>query len=90
MSNIITLAWVCTISTQPPLLTMSIGPRKHSVSMLKANGEFVVNLANEALMWAADRCGTTSGRDLDKWQRVRADAGEGGQGAGRRSSPSAR
>lgn len=67
-SNIITLAWVCTFSAQPPLLTMSIGPRKHSVAMLKAGGEFVVNLATRQLMRQSDRCGMISGRDWDKWQ----------------------
>ena len=67
VSNIITLAWDCTFSAQPPLLTMSIGPRKHSVAMLKANGEFVVNLAPRSLMRQADLCGMVSGRDHDKW-----------------------
>lgn len=68
VSNIITLAWVCTFSAQPPVLTMSIGPRKHSVAMLKAGREFVVNLAPRGLLRQADLCGMMSGRDHDKWR----------------------
>lgn len=66
-SNILTLAWVGTVCSQPPMLGISIRPGRHSVEMLKSNGEFVVNLPSERLLWAADRCGMVSGRDLDKW-----------------------
>lgn len=67
-SNIITLAWVGTVCSQPPMVGISIRPGRHSVEMLKANGEFVVNLPGERLTWTADRCGMISGRDVDKWK----------------------
>ena len=35
--------------------------------MLKAGGEFVVNLAPRGIMREADLCGMISGRDHDKW-----------------------
>lgn len=66
-SNIITLAWVGTVCSQPPMVGISIRPGRHSVEMLKANGEFVVNMPGERLLWAADRCGMLSGRDINKW-----------------------
>ena len=67
-SNIITLAWVGTVCSQPPMVSIAIRPGRHSVDMLKSNGEFVVNLPGERLLWAADRCGMISGRDIDKWR----------------------
>ncbi len=66
-SNIITLAWAGTVCSQPPMVGISIRPARYSVELLKANGEFVVNIPNERVLWAADRCGMVSGRDVNKW-----------------------
>lgn len=66
-SNIVTLAWAGTVCSQPPMVGISIRPGRYSAELLKANGEFVVNLPGERLLWAVDRCGTISGRDVNKW-----------------------
>ncbi len=66
-SNIITLAWVGVVCSQPPMIGISIRPSRYSTELIKANGEFVVNVPDQRSLWAVDRVGMVSGRDIDKW-----------------------
>ena len=67
--NIMTGAWTGTINTNPPMLSISIRPSRHSYLMIQESGVFTVNLTTRELMRATDFCGVTSGKDLDKFQR---------------------
>ena len=69
-SNIFTVAWAGTICTNPPMLSISVRPERHSYHMMKETGEFVVNLTTESMAWATDYCGLRSGRDVDKWKET--------------------
>ncbi|NLD45608.1 MAG: flavin reductase family protein [Clostridiaceae bacterium] len=64
--NIITIAWAGTINSKPPMLTISVRKERYSYSLIKEKGQFVVNLTNRKLAYAADFCGVKSGRDIDK------------------------
>ena len=66
-TNIFTVAWAGTICTNPPMLSISVRPERHSYHMIRETGEFVVNLTTESMAWATDYCGVRSGRDTDKW-----------------------
>lgn len=70
-SNIITLAWAGTICTNPPMLSVSIRPERYSYDIIKETGEFVVNLTTKALTRATDYCGVTSGRNVDKFKKMK-------------------
>ena len=65
--NIITVAWVGIINSDPPMLSISVRPQRHSYGLIDRSGEFVVNLVSRELMKAADFCGVRSGRDIDKF-----------------------
>ncbi len=66
-ANIITLAWVGTLCSDPPLVGIGVRPSRHSHGLIQAAGEFVVNLPTaEQVRWV-DHCGIVSGRDQDKW-----------------------
>jgi flavin reductase (DIM6/NTAB) family NADH-FMN oxidoreductase RutF len=66
-ANIITLAWVGTLCSEPPLVGIGVRPSRHSHGLIQEVGEFVVNLPNvEQARWV-DHCGMVSGRDEDKW-----------------------
>ena len=69
--NIITVAWAGTVCSAPPMLSISVRPERHSYSMLKQTGEFVVNLVTEELVYATDYCGVKSGRDIDKFEELK-------------------
>ena len=68
--NIITVAWAGTVCTNPPMLSISVRPERHSYGMIKDTMEFVVNLTTEELAYATDYCGVRSGRDVDKFKEM--------------------
>ena len=66
-ANIITLAWVGTLCSEPPLVGIGVRPSRYSHGLIEEIGEFVVNLPTaEQARWV-DYCGVVSGRDEDKW-----------------------
>jgi flavin reductase (DIM6/NTAB) family NADH-FMN oxidoreductase RutF len=68
--NIITIAWVGTICSDPPLCYISVRPGRHSYEILKKTGEFVINLTTSNLAFATDWCGVRSGRDYNKFAEM--------------------
>lgn len=70
-ANIITVAWAGTICTNPPMLSISVRPERYSYHMIEETGEFVVNLTTKELVKACDYCGVTSGRDVDKFEKMK-------------------
>lgn len=65
--DIVTVAWAGTVCTNPPMLSISLRPERHSYHIVRESGEFVVNLVTTRLQRACDWCGVRSGRDFDKW-----------------------
>ena len=68
--NLITIAWAGTICTNPPMLSISVRPERHSYDIIKQTGEFVVNLPTINQAKATDWCGVVSGRDHDKFEKT--------------------
>ncbi|WP_029231705.1 flavin reductase family protein [Butyrivibrio sp. VCB2006] len=69
--NIITVAWAGTICSDPVMLSISVRKERHSHSIIKDTGEFVVNLTSKKLAFAADWCGVRSGREYDKFKEMK-------------------
>ncbi|MFZ5596142.1 MAG: flavin reductase family protein [Bacillota bacterium] len=65
--NIITLAWVGTVNSDPPMVSISIRQSRYSHQLLEESGEFVVNLPTADMVRELDMCGMVSGRDEDKF-----------------------
>jgi flavin reductase (DIM6/NTAB) family NADH-FMN oxidoreductase RutF len=65
--NIITLAWVGTLCSDPPTVGISIRPGRYSHTLIGETGEFVVNVPRADQVNAVDYCGQVSGREVDKW-----------------------
>ncbi|MBS1249129.1 MAG: Flavoredoxin [Chloroflexi bacterium] len=66
-ANIITLAWVGTLCSKPPLIGLGVRPSRHSHGLIRQAGEFVVNLPSAKHAKWLDYCGVVSGRDENKW-----------------------
>ncbi len=66
--NIIAIAWAGTVNSNPPMVSVSIRPERHSYSLIKESGLFVVNLVNQEMVREADFCGIKSGRDTNKFE----------------------
>ncbi len=76
-SNIITVAWTGIINSAPPMTYVSVRKSRYSHEIIKRTGEFVINLINENLAEATDRCGVKSGRDFDKFAETGLHKSEG-------------
>lgn len=68
--NLVTVAWTGTVCTNPPMVYISLRPSRYSYGLVKAAGEFVINLTTESMAEAVDWCGVKSGRDVDKWKKT--------------------
>ncbi|MGC3976760.1 MAG: flavin reductase family protein [Paludibacteraceae bacterium] len=69
--NILTISWMGTICTNPPMCYISVRPERHSYEIIKRTGEFVINLTNEELAYAADWCGVKSGKNVNKFEEMK-------------------
>ncbi len=65
--NIITLAWVGVVCSEPPILSISIRPGRYSYNLVREAGDFVVNIPGESQLFELDFCGVASGRNVDKF-----------------------
>ena len=66
--NLITLAWVGTINSEPPMVSISVRESRHSYKMIQETGEFVINLTTKDMVKMVDKCGVISGAKEDKWK----------------------
>lgn len=68
--NLITIAWAGVINSDPPMVSVSIRPERHSYSQIVQSGVFCLNLIGRDLCRATDYCGVKSGRDVDKFKEM--------------------
>lgn len=69
--NIITLAWVGVVCSEPPMVGISIRKNRFSYGIIKASKEFVINVPTQKLLKATDFCGTKSGKNVDKFSETK-------------------
>lgn len=74
--NIITLSWLGTICTNPPMCYISVRPERHSYEIIKRDMEFVINVTTEDLAFATDWCGVRSGKDFSKFDEMKLTPGK--------------
>lgn len=68
--NLFAVSWITPCSAEPPLVVISVNPGNFSHQLLKNAAEFIVNIPNVALLDKLHFCGTSSGRDVDKVERL--------------------
>ena len=64
--NVFTVAWVGTVCSKPPMLSISIRPERLSYDYIKETMEFIINLPSKKQTKEVDFCGVRSGRQIDK------------------------
>ena len=62
-----TAAWTSPVSMKPPLISVSISPRRYTYKLIKETGDFTVNVLDVNLVAEAHFFGTRSGRRVDKF-----------------------
>lgn len=68
-ANIVTVAWISLLTSEPPTLGISVGSNGFSGTEIKNNGNFSVNIASADIAIESDFCGITSGKDIDKFEK---------------------
>jgi flavin reductase (DIM6/NTAB) family NADH-FMN oxidoreductase RutF len=71
LTDTLAVAWINIVSSTPATVAMGLRKTRHTLELIRRNGEFTVNVPDTALAAAVDYCGTTPGRGRDKF----ADAG---------------
>ena len=69
-TNVITLGWglIGPFYRGNPIVAIAVCPPRYSFRFLEETGEFVLAVPGEAQRYAANLCGTKSGRDMDKFE----------------------
>ena len=70
-TNLMAVSWWTFLSNHPPMLGVCLSKKGLSGSLIEKNGEFALNLVGPACRESAFRCGTCSGRTVDKAEEFR-------------------
>jgi flavin reductase (DIM6/NTAB) family NADH-FMN oxidoreductase RutF len=66
MTNIMALSWWTYVSNKPATIAICVGSRAYTGILIQENLEFGLCVVDQALEAAAFKCGTCSGRDVNK------------------------
>lgn len=75
--NIITIAWTGVVNSKPPMIGISIQPTRYSHELIRASGEFGVNIPTREMLRLVDYCGSVSGRTVNKFEATGLTAFQG-------------
>jgi flavin reductase (DIM6/NTAB) family NADH-FMN oxidoreductase RutF len=64
--NLMAVSWWTYASYNPPSLLVCLGSQSYTRELIAKSGEFTLNLVDKSLREAAFRCGTCSGRTVNK------------------------
>jgi flavin reductase (DIM6/NTAB) family NADH-FMN oxidoreductase RutF len=68
--NLITISWIGTVCSDPPMVSVSIRQSRHSYRLVHDSGEFTVNIPLAGDLPAVQYCGKVSGRSLNKFAEL--------------------
>ncbi len=67
--NVATLAWITTVSAEPPLISIALGRTRYTHECITSSREFVVNLPTMDLLKEVALAGSISGREGNKFEK---------------------
>jgi len=59
------------VSANPPLVAISIAPRRYSHKLIEETKEFVINIPDMKLVKETLYCGRVSGREVNKFEKAK-------------------
>jgi len=69
-ANVITLAWSMPVSINPPVVAISVAPKRYSHQLIEKTKEFVVNVPTMDIVRETLFCGRRSGKTYDKFKET--------------------
>ena len=70
-ANAITLAWSMPVSINPPIVAISVAPKRYSHQLIEETKEFAINIPTMDIVRETLFCGRRSGRTHDKFKETR-------------------
>ncbi len=68
--NVATLAWISSVSGDPPLISIAVGRTRYTHECIIAGKEFVLNLPTMDILKKVQLAGSISGRDVNKFEKI--------------------
>lgn len=68
--SIMPAAWCFPLSADPPMFGVSVAKKRFTYSLVKESGKFAINIPTPEMKDGIVKCGTTSGRDTDKFSET--------------------
>ena len=69
-ANVITLAWSMPVSINPPVVAISVAPKRYSHLLIEKTKEFVINVPTMDIIRETLFCGRRSGKTYDKFKET--------------------
>lgn len=69
--NAMAASWCMPVSASPPLIVVSISPKRYTHKLIKTSGEFTINIMSLDKLKEVHLCGTISGASIDKLKLAR-------------------
>lgn len=66
-ADTLAVAWINVVSSTPPTIALGLRRTRHTLDLIRATGDFTVNIADTSQAAAVDFCGITTGRKTDKF-----------------------
>ncbi len=67
--NVMTMSWHMMVDFEPPLIACILSNRDYTFNIVKKTKECVINIPTVELVRTVVRCGNSSGRDMDKFEK---------------------
>ena len=65
-TNLAAISWWTYLSNRPPMVGIALSDKGYSCELIRENKQFAICIPGEAIAEEAFRCGTVSGRKVDK------------------------
>lgn len=72
--NITPVAWNMPVQKDPPMVVLEIGENHFIFECIMATGDFVINIPEASLAKEVVKCGSVSGREVDKFNEFALEA----------------
>jgi len=66
-ADMLAVAWINVVASTPPTIAMGLRKTRRTLELIRATGEFTVNVPDTSQVAAVDYCGIASGRKRDKF-----------------------
>lgn len=70
VANLMPAGWCMFTSGRPPMVAVSIHPARHTHKLIEQSGQFIIAWAGAGQEDLVKFSGSTSGRDVDKFERM--------------------